>query len=51
MDLKDIKAIYKFIKETDIVEIEIEGADGKVRLKRGYASDDLAFKELRERHG
>jgi acetyl-CoA carboxylase biotin carboxyl carrier protein len=51
MDLKDIKAIYKFIKETDIVEIEIEGADGKVRLRRGCASDDPAFKERRERPG
>lgn len=37
MDIKDIKAIYKFLRETDIVELEIEGADGKVRLKRGSA--------------
>jgi acetyl-CoA carboxylase biotin carboxyl carrier protein len=34
MDLKNIKAIYKFLRETDIVELEIEGADGKLRLKR-----------------
>lgn len=51
MDLKDIKAIYKFIKETDIVEIEIEGADGKVRLRRGCASGDPAFNERAERPG
>ena len=35
MDLKSIKAIYRFIKSTDIVEIEVEGEGGKVRLKRG----------------
>lgn len=35
MDIKDIKAIYKFLRETDIVEFELEGPDGKVRLKRG----------------
>ncbi len=51
MDLKDVKAIYKFIKETDIVEIEVEGADGKVRLKRGCASGDPAPKEPLERPG
>ncbi|MDP2689129.1 MAG: acetyl-CoA carboxylase biotin carboxyl carrier protein [Deltaproteobacteria bacterium] len=38
MDIKDIKAIYKFLKETDIVEFELEGSDGKVRLKRGVAA-------------
>ncbi len=35
MDIKDIKAIYKFLRETDIIELEIEGEGGKVRLKRG----------------
>ncbi|MCR4287023.1 MAG: acetyl-CoA carboxylase biotin carboxyl carrier protein [Deltaproteobacteria bacterium] len=34
-DIKGIKAIYKLIKDTDIVEIEIEGPEGKLRLKRG----------------
>lgn len=38
MDIKDIKAIYKFLKETDIVEFELEGSDGKVRIKRGDAA-------------
>lgn len=37
MDIKDIKNIYKFLRETDIVEFELEGADGKVRIKRGTA--------------
>lgn len=46
MDIKDIKNIYKFLKETDIVEFELEGKDGKVRLKRGAAyavSDAMTF--------
>lgn len=34
MDLKNIKALYRFLKDTDIVEIELDGPDGKVRLKR-----------------
>jgi acetyl-CoA carboxylase biotin carboxyl carrier protein len=33
MDLKKIKSIYNFIKGTDIVEIEVEGPEGKVRLR------------------
>jgi len=43
MDIKDIKAIYKFLKETDIVEFELEGAEGKLRLKRGVASGTVHF--------
>jgi len=35
MDLKGIKAIWRFLKTTDIVEFELEGANGKVRIKRG----------------
>lgn len=38
MDIKDVKAIYKFLRETDITEFELEGADGKVRIKRGGAA-------------
>jgi len=38
MDLKDIKTLYKFLKDTDIVELEIEGEKGKVRLRRGAAA-------------
>jgi acetyl-CoA carboxylase biotin carboxyl carrier protein len=39
MDLKNIKAIYRFIKGTDIEEIEVEGTDGKVRLKRALGEE------------
>lgn len=35
MDLKEIKVIWRFLKTTDIVEFELEGANGKVRIKRG----------------
>ncbi|WKZ33868.1 MAG: acetyl-CoA carboxylase biotin carboxyl carrier protein [Thermodesulfobacteriota bacterium] len=45
MDIKDIKAIYKFLRETDIVEFELEGPDGKVRLKRGNAYAALPARE------
>ncbi|MBI5562596.1 MAG: acetyl-CoA carboxylase biotin carboxyl carrier protein [Deltaproteobacteria bacterium] len=34
MDIKEIKALYKFLKDTDIIEVEVEGAQGKVRIKR-----------------
>ncbi|VAW36367.1 Biotin carboxyl carrier protein of acetyl-CoA carboxylase [hydrothermal vent metagenome] len=35
MDLKDIKALYRFLKGTDIVELELEDKRGRVKLKRG----------------
>ncbi len=38
MNIKDIKSIYKFIKSTDIVELEVEGSDGKIKIKRGALS-------------
>ena len=34
MNIKDIKSLYRFIKDTDIVELELEGPDGKLKLKR-----------------
>lgn len=37
MDLKEIKALYKFFKGTDLVELETEGSSGKVRFRRGTA--------------
>ncbi len=37
MDIKDIKAIYKFLRNTDIEEIEVEDTRGKLRVKRGSA--------------
>jgi len=46
MDLKSIKAIYRFIKSTDIVEIEVEGEGGKVRLRRGTAGLGAQTDEL-----
>ncbi|MBI5969588.1 MAG: acetyl-CoA carboxylase biotin carboxyl carrier protein [Deltaproteobacteria bacterium] len=37
MEIKELKALYKFLVETDIVELEIEGEKGKVRIKRAVA--------------
>jgi len=42
MDLKDIKALYRFLKGTDIVELELEDKRGKVKLKRGVVGADGA---------
>jgi acetyl-CoA carboxylase biotin carboxyl carrier protein len=43
MDIKDIKAVYKFLKNTDVVEIEIEDTRGKLKLKRGVSfGEDMA---------
>ena len=42
MDLKDIKLIYKFLKNTDVIEIEVEDTRGKLRIKRGAASSVVA---------
>lgn len=42
MKLKDIKSIYRFLKNTDIVELEFEGRDGKVRIKRGVGAEQAA---------
>jgi acetyl-CoA carboxylase biotin carboxyl carrier protein len=46
MDLKNIKAIYKFLKYTDIVELEVEGPDGKVRIRRAL-SEEAAYKPVK----
>ena len=40
MDIKDLKGIYRFLKTTDIVELELEDSRGKVKIKRAGASGD-----------
>ncbi|MBI5287032.1 MAG: acetyl-CoA carboxylase biotin carboxyl carrier protein [Deltaproteobacteria bacterium] len=35
MDLKEVKNIVRFLKNTDIIEFELEGPNGRVRIKRG----------------
>ncbi|MBI5454526.1 MAG: acetyl-CoA carboxylase biotin carboxyl carrier protein [Deltaproteobacteria bacterium] len=47
MDIKDVKAIYKFLRETDITEFELEGADGKVRIKRGSVAPAMEAVEVK----
>ncbi len=39
MDLKDIKALIKMVTETDIVEFELEGAEEKIKIKRGSGQE------------
>ncbi len=34
MDIKFIKAVYRFLKDTDIVEFELEGSEGRLRIRR-----------------
>lgn len=41
MNIKDVKALYRFIKETDIVEVELETKEGRVMLKRGEVSGNI----------
>ncbi len=35
MDLKEVKKILKLLQGTDIVEFELEGKNGRVRIKKG----------------
>ncbi len=41
MNIKDVKALYRFIKDTDIVEVELETEEGRVLLKRGAAVENI----------
>ena len=41
MDIKDLKGIYRFLKTTDIVELELEDSRGKVKIKRAGAGADV----------
>ncbi len=34
MDIKDLRALYRFMKNTDIEELELEDERGRVRIKR-----------------
>ena len=38
MDLKEIKALYKFFRGTDLVELETENQGGRVKFTRGDGS-------------
>ncbi|MBI5599518.1 MAG: acetyl-CoA carboxylase biotin carboxyl carrier protein [Deltaproteobacteria bacterium] len=39
MDIKDIKALYRFLKTTDIVEFELEDSRGKVKMRLLQAAE------------
>lgn len=41
MDIKDLKSLIKMVTETDITEFELEGAEEKIRIKRGVAAPQI----------
>lgn len=43
MDFKEIKLLIKMVTETDITEFELEGADEKIRIKRGSAPEVVHY--------
>ncbi len=43
MDLKDIKDLYKFLKDTDLTECEVEDSKGRIKLVRGGAVSQVAI--------
>ena len=43
MDIKDLRLLIKMVTETDISEFELEGADEKIRIKRGVAPEVVHY--------
>ncbi len=43
MDIKDIKTLIKMVTETDISEFEMEGAEEKIRIKRGGPPEVIQY--------
>ncbi len=41
MEIKDLRALYRFMKNTDIEELELEDEKGRVRIKRRPAAIQL----------
>jgi len=39
MNLKEIKALYRFLRNTDIVELESEDGEGRLKIKRRFPSE------------
>ncbi|NVN89497.1 MAG: acetyl-CoA carboxylase biotin carboxyl carrier protein [Desulfuromonadales bacterium] len=42
MDVKDLKALFDIISETDITEFEMENSEEKIVIRRGVKSGQLA---------
>lgn len=36
MNIKEIKALYRFLRNTDIVELESEDSEGRLKIKRRF---------------
>ncbi|GLI37047.1 acetyl-CoA carboxylase biotin carboxyl carrier protein [Geobacter hydrogenophilus] len=43
MDIKDLKSLIKMVTETDITEFELEGAEEKIRIKRGCTAPMVQY--------
>ncbi|QVW33962.1 acetyl-CoA carboxylase biotin carboxyl carrier protein [Geobacter sulfurreducens] len=43
MDIKDLKSLIKMVTETDITEFELEGAEEKIRIKRGFTPQVVQY--------
>lgn len=41
MNLKEIKALYRFLRNTDIIELESEDSEGRIMIKRGTPSGNV----------
>lgn len=41
MEIKYIRSIYRFLRDTDIEEIEIEGKEGRIRIKRALSQGQV----------
>jgi len=39
MNLKEIKALYRFLRNTDIVDFESEDGEGRLKIKRRFPSE------------
>jgi acetyl-CoA carboxylase biotin carboxyl carrier protein len=42
MDIKALKEITKLMRENELTEVEVESADIKIKLKKGYAGQMVA---------
>ncbi|MFQ5353890.1 MAG: acetyl-CoA carboxylase biotin carboxyl carrier protein [Thermodesulfobacteriota bacterium] len=39
MNIKELKALYRFLRNTDIVELESEDGEGRIKIKRRFPTD------------
>jgi len=44
MNIKELKALYRFLRNTDIVELESEDGESRIRIKRRFPSEGGAVR-------